>query len=62
MLQCGVHDIHVLCVAEEWYKELPIITRCYLTAAFMSTILAHFQLLDVMLIVWDLQAVRLTLD
>lgn len=59
MLQCGAHGFHVLYAAEEWYKELPIITRCYLTAAFMSTILAHFGLLNVMLIVWDLAAVSM---
>jgi len=38
---------------EEWYRNLPKVTRAYLTIAFASTVLTHTEMLDVQLVTLD---------
>jgi hypothetical protein len=44
-------------LAEEWFNNLPIVTKYYLVAALGSTLLTHFGLLDVRLLIWQLSLV-----
>lgn len=43
---------------EEWFRNLPPITKAYLVAAFASTILSHFGVVGVRTLVWDVAGLK----
>jgi len=43
---------------EEWFKNLPPITRAYLVAAFFSTIFSHFGIISPVKLIWDLEGIK----
>lgn len=43
---------------EEWFKNLPPITRAYLVAAFFSTIFSHFGIISPAKLIWELEGLK----
>ncbi len=44
--------------AEDWFRRLPVVTKCYLVSALLCTLLSHFGLVNGYLFIWDLDAIK----
>lgn len=45
-------------ITEDWFRNLPPVTKCYLVAAALCTLLSHFGLINGYVLVWDLEAIK----
>lgn len=43
---------------EDWFRSLPPVTKCYLVAALLCTLLSHFGLINPYLLLWDWAAIK----
>ena len=47
---------------EEWYRDLPKVTRAWMTASFVATLTCQLELLSPMLLILDFNAILSKLE